>query len=159
MGDCKSIDTPLPLKVEYDALSSDEFCDAPCKILIECLMYAMLSTRPDLCFSINFLSRYQSKNTNGLWQYMKRVLRYVKGTLELKLTYAKSEYKNMLIGYVDADWGNDEFDRKSTTGYLFRVFDKFTITWNTRRQNSIVRFECILKLPADHLVNATVIEQ
>ena len=137
MSDCKSIDTPLPLKVEYDALSSDEFFDAPCKNLIGCLMYAMLSTRPDLCFSINFLSRYQSKNTKGLWKYLKRVLRYVKGTLELKLTYAKSEYKNMLIGYVDADWGNDELDRKSTTGYLFRVFDKCTITWNTRRQNSI----------------------
>ena len=55
----------------------------------------------------------------------------------MKLTYAKSEYKNMLVGYVDADWGNDELDRKSTTGYLFRVFDKCTITWNTRRQNSI----------------------
>ena len=90
-------------------------------------MYAMLSARPDLCFSINFLSRYQSKNTKGLWKYLKRILRYVKGTLELKLTYAKSEYENMLIVYVDADWGNDELDRKCTTGYLFRVFDKCTI--------------------------------
>ena len=43
----------------------------------------------------------------------------------------------MLISYVDADWGNDELNRKSTTGYLFRVFDKCTITWNTRRKNSI----------------------
>ena len=183
MSDCKSIVTPLPLKVEYDALSSDEFCDAPCKNLIRCLMYTMLSTRPDLCFSINFLSRYQSKNMKGLWKYLEKVLRYVKGTLEMKLTYAKSEYKNILIGYIgavhiihhafficlkrdkneivvkltttklhkqkksrvtyylnspiDADWGNGELDRKSTTGYLFRVFDKFTITWNTRRQNFI----------------------
>ena len=61
--DCKSIDTPLPLGVEYNALSSDKFFDAPCKNLIGCLMYVMLSTMLDLCFSINFLSRYQSKNT------------------------------------------------------------------------------------------------
>ena len=32
----------------------------------------------------------------------------------------------MFIGCVDADWANDELDRKSTTGYLFRIFDKCT---------------------------------
>lgn len=135
MSDCKPIDTPLPLKIDFEALNSNEYYDAPCKNLIGCLMYAMLSTRPDLCFPVNFLSRFQTKNSKELWKLLKRVLRYIKGTIDLKLTYyKKSEYNDMLIGYVDADWGGNELDRKSTSGYLFKLFDNCTIT---RRQNTI----------------------
>lgn len=38
---------------------------------------------------------------------------------------------------MDADWGNNENDRKSTTGYLFQVFQNCTISWNSKRQNSV----------------------
>lgn len=137
MEDCKAVDSPLPVKPDYIALNSKEQYDAPCKNLIGCLMYAMLSTRPDLCFAISFLSRFQSKNSKELWKCLKRVLRYVKGTLDLKLTYTKGEYENVLSGFVDADWGSNELDRKSTSGYIFKVFENCTIAWNTRRQNTI----------------------
>lgn len=68
---------------------------------------------------------------------MKRLLRYIKGSLDIKLTYIQEEYKDVLIGYVDSDWGNNEIDRKSTTGYLFKLFEKCTICWNTKRQRSV----------------------
>lgn len=137
MSDCKDISTPLPTKLNYAGLDSDEYYDAPCKNLIGCLMYAMLCTRPDLCVALNLLSRYQKKNNKELWQNLKRILRYVKGTLKLRLIYEKVDYKSLITGYVDADWASNELDRKSTTGYLFKVFDKSTISWNTKRQNSV----------------------
>lgn len=137
MIDCKQISTPLPNKLDYKALNSDEHYDAPCKNLIGSLMYAMSCTRPDLCVSLNLLSRFQVKNNKELWQNLKRVLRYVKGTLTLRLVYEKHDFKNQLIGYVDSDWANNEIDRRSTTGYLFKLFEKNIICWNTRRQNSV----------------------
>lgn len=63
MSECKSVSLPLPEKLNYVALHSDEYHDAPCKnFILGCLMYIMLCTRPDICLVINILSRYQSKN-------------------------------------------------------------------------------------------------
>ena len=138
MEDCKPVSTPLPSKLDFKALASEEKYDAPCRNLIGCLMYIMLCTRPDLCTSISILSRYTNNNNKELWQCLKRVLRYLKGTLDLKLTYVKSsDCDNIIIGYVDSDWAGSETDRKSTTGYLFKAFESCLICWNTKKQNSV----------------------
>ncbi|KAG6439518.1 hypothetical protein O3G_MSEX000841 [Manduca sexta] len=138
MSNCNPISTPLENKLDYKALNIDSEFNAPCRNLIGCLMYVMLCTRPDLSTSINILSRYSNKNNKELWKCLKRVLRYLKGTIHLKLTFKKCNYTNILTGYVDSDWGgSDVNDRKSTTGYLFKIFDSCTITWNTKRQASV----------------------
>lgn len=138
MQDCNPVNTPLESKLNYEALNCEESYNAPCRNVIGCLMYIMLCTRPDLSTSINILSRYTNKNNKELWQCLKRVLRYLKGTINLKLCYKRSAYSNILCGYVDSDWGgNDTTDRKSTTGYLFKLFDHCTITWCTKKQMSV----------------------
>lgn len=138
MQDCKPVKTPLESKLDYEALNSDDNYNAPCRNVIGCLMYIMLCTRPDLSTSVNILSRYTNKNNKELWKCLKRVLRYLKGTSDLKLIYKRCEYNQILTGYVDSDWGgNDTNDRKSTTGYIFKLFEKCTITWNTKKQQSV----------------------
>lgn len=137
MVDCNSAQTPLETKINYEALNSDIKINAPCRNLIGSLMYVMLCTRPDLSTSVNILSRYANKCNAELWKCLKRVLRYLKSSIKIKLTYKKKNYKELLIGFVDSDWGGDEVDRKSTTGFLFKLFENCTITWNTRKQNSV----------------------
>lgn len=137
MQDCKPQKTPIETKINYVALNSDEHFDAPCRNLLGCIMYAMVCTRPDLSLSVNLLSRFSNKNNKELWIYLKRILRYKKGTLNFKLTYIKSEHKEFLCGYVDSDWGGNELNRRSTTGYLFKLFESSTICWNTKKQNSV----------------------
>lgn len=83
MSDYKSVKMPLETKVDFEALNSCEITSAPCKNLIGCLMYVMLCTRPDLSFCVNVLSRFASKNNEALWLHLKRVLRYLKGTINL----------------------------------------------------------------------------
>ena len=134
MYDCNSVSTPLPTKLMYTDLNLDEKYEAPCKNLIGGLMYIMVCTRPDLSTAINILSRYSNKNNKELWQCLKRVLRYLKGSMNLKLVYKKGNYHHLLSGCVDSDWGGDEgTDRKSTTGFLFKLFERCTISWNTKR--------------------------
>ena len=66
------------------------------------------------------------------------MLRYLKGSINIKLTYIRKNYNHILSGYVDSDWGgNDSNDRKSTTGYIFILFEGCTICWNTKRQLSV----------------------
>lgn len=139
MLDCNPIKTPLPSKLDWESLKSDEFYDNRCQKLLGSLMYLLICTRPDLSFTVNVLSRFVNKNNKQVWEYLRRVLRYLKGTINLKLTFRKnldSDVK-ILTGYVDADWANDTTGRKSTTGYIFKLYEKSCVSWNTRKQNSV----------------------
>jgi len=56
----------------------------------------------------------------------------------MKLIFKKNlNYDNIFVGYVDSDWLGNQNDRKSTTGYLFKMFKSNLICWNTKRQNSV----------------------
>ena len=66
---------------------------------------------------------------------MKRVLRYVKGTLEYGLTYRYSD-EFPLTGYSDADWAGDETTRKSMSGYTFKL-GECTISWGSKKQSMV----------------------
>lgn len=98
-------------------------------------MYIMLGTRPDLSYSINFFSRYQNCASDNHYNYLSRLLRYLKTTLNFELTYSNNVTSVPLVGYADADWGN-ESDRRSVTGYLFKVYDN-TVSWVSRKQPTV----------------------
>jgi len=83
MEECNSVSTPLPNKLDYTALQSEISCYVPCRKLI------MLFTAPDLSTSISILCRYTNNNNKELWQCLKRVLRYLKRTVNIKLRLKK----------------------------------------------------------------------
>jgi len=66
---------------------------------------------------------------------VKRVVRYLKETINLKL---KLEASNILelVWYIDADWAADKSDRKSADGYLFKL-GKGLISWMSKKQGSV----------------------
>lgn len=68
---------------------------------------------------------------------LKRVLRYVKYTLDYKLIYKSND--DSLEGYCDADWGEGHTDRRSTSGYLFK-FSNYLISWSSKKQISVRLF-------------------
>ena len=79
------------------------------------LMYAMLCTRPDICFAVGLVSGYRSNPRQAHWQAVKRVMRYLRGTTDLVLCYQGGDLK--LRGYSDADWGGDPNESRFTSGY------------------------------------------
>ena len=54
---------------------------------------------------------------------IKRVLRYLRGTIGYGLVYLKGQSKARLLGYSDSDFAGDEQDRKSTSGQVFFLGD------------------------------------
>lgn len=65
---------------------------------------------------------------------MKRVLRYLKGTINYRLRYGNDQ--RGLIGYSDADWATDLDNRKSTSGYIFTMYGG-AVNWRSKRQEVV----------------------
>ena len=91
-------------------------------------------TRPDITFAVSNVARFCSKPTKEQWVAVKRILRYVKGTVDYGLMYSKNgKNEKMITGYSDADWAGDANDRKSTLGYLFMVSGA-PVSWKSKKQ-------------------------
>lgn len=99
------------------------------------LLYASQGTRPDISFAVNTVSRYMQNPGKGHWLAVKRIFRYLKGTLNTKLEFSQSQTAGC-VGYCDADWGNDSDTRRSITGSIF-LFQGGLIVWQSKRQSSV----------------------
>lgn len=97
-------------------------------------MYIKSCSRPDISYAVNCLSRYQDCASEQNYLCLLRVLKYLKSTEDLKLTF-KSEENEPLTCEVDATWA-DKVDRTSTSGYIIKVFVNAVI-WKTRKQSTI----------------------
>ena len=89
------------------------------------LMYAMVCTRPKIAHAVGVLSRYMSKPGKEHWKAVKRVFRYLCGTIDYAIYYQGRPRWDKVInvhGFVDADLAGDLDHRISTSGYVFNLF-------------------------------------
>jgi hypothetical protein len=137
MKDCNPVSTPLDANVQLRAgLPEQRINDISLyQQIIGSLMYAVTGTRPDLAYAVTHLSQFNSSPTKVHLSVAKRVLRFLKGTRSLKLTY---RYGNpfYLEGFCDASYGNCLDTRRSFWGSLFQLGEA-TISWRSRRQRSV----------------------
>jgi hypothetical protein len=140
MSDCKPIGTPLDAGVKLSknddpgSQGDEEVKDKPYKSAVGSLMYAMLGTRPDISFAVGVVSRFSSNPTIHHWKAVKRIFRYLKGTISHGIEYERDG--KALVGYSDADWAGDTNDRKSTTGYTF-ILAGGAVTWSSKKQPTV----------------------
>ncbi|PNX56122.1 hypothetical protein L195_g049716 [Trifolium pratense] len=89
--------------------------------MIGCLMY-LLVTRPDMTFAICLNVRYMERPTEMHIAVVKRIKRYLKGTLKFDMLYqCKNNIDLTLQGWSDSDYAGDQDNRKSTFGYVFTL--------------------------------------
>lgn len=136
MSDCHPVSTPLEPQLKLEKQGNGPITKHPYRELVGCLSYLALSSRPDISAAVNLFSRFQSAPTDIHWTHLKRLLRYLKGTRNLGLMYRRSSQADALIGYADADWGNDCEDRRSISGFVYQIFDA-TVSWTSRKQNTV----------------------
>lgn len=74
------------------------------------------------------------------WKAIKRILRYVKGTLSHGLFYSHTNEFD-LVGYSDSDWSGDLDDRKSTSGFVF-FMGSTAFTWLSKKQPIVTLSTC-----------------
>ncbi|KAK3038082.1 hypothetical protein RJ639_031636 [Escallonia herrerae] len=96
--------------------------------------------RPDILFGVGLMSRYMEAPTTSHLKVAKRILWYIKGTLDYGIMYSSSQdFK--LVGYCDSDWAGDKNDRKSTTGFVFYMGNS-AFTWNSKKQPIVTLSTC-----------------
>ncbi|OIW19116.1 hypothetical protein TanjilG_08916 [Lupinus angustifolius] len=136
MVDCKPISTPLEAKtkITQDAtlLNDPSYFRGP----VGALQY-LTFTRPDLSFIVNYVSQFlHAPNTMHL-KMVKRILRYVKGTIDIGLHFTSNATLD-LFAFFDADWAGCPTTWRSTSGYCTFLGGNL-ISWCAKKQLTVSR--------------------
>ncbi|TXG48915.1 hypothetical protein EZV62_024790 [Acer yangbiense] len=153
MEECKPTTTLMNQK--------EKFCkeDGAAKVderlyrtLIGCLMY-LTATRPDIMNAISLLSRYMHCASEIHFQATKRIVRYIKGTIDYGLRFC--HVKNFTLhGYSDNDWVGCVDDMRSTSGYCFS-FGFAIFSWCSKKQEVIAQSTA----EAEYVATAAIVNQ
>jgi hypothetical protein len=139
MSKCKVVATPLSSSEKLCAQGGDALGSADAtayRSIVGGLQYLTL-TRPDLTFSVNKVCQYLHALNTLHYTAVKRILRYVKGTIDLGLRITRSS--SMLInGFADADWTGCLDDRRSTEGFAIFLGSNL-VSWSARKQSTVSR--------------------
>lgn len=111
------------------------------------LLYAAISTRPDISFAVNKLTQKMSAPRIVDMKSCDRVFRYLAGSKNKGLTFGgRSESK--LTAWADADWGTDWTDRRSQTGWLAMLWGDL-VSWASQKQKVVAQSTCEAELYAE----------
>ncbi|GKC89380.1 retrovirus-related pol polyprotein from transposon TNT 1-94 [Tanacetum coccineum] len=134
MDSCDPVDTPMVdrLKLDEDPLGilvdQTQF-----RSMVGSLMY-LTASRPDLVFVVCMCARYQASPTKKHLEALKRVFRYLRGTINWGLWYPK-DTAMALTAYADADHAGCQDTRRSTSGSAQFLGDKL-VSWSSKKQKS-----------------------
>ncbi|GKC11273.1 zinc finger, CCHC-type containing protein [Tanacetum coccineum] len=132
--DCSPVSTPMDPVEKLKPNTGKPVDQIEYSRAIECLMYAMTSTRHDISYAVGRLSRFTSNPSRQHWQAITRVFKYLKGTMNYGLSYMG--YPSVLEGYSDASWINHVEDSSSTSGWVF-LLGGGAISWAFKKQTYI----------------------
>jgi hypothetical protein len=134
MPTCKAASTPFSishkLQPSTEAILSDP---TPYRSLVGALQYATF-TRPNITYAVNQVCQYMHKPTTTHFAAVKRILRYLQGTLSLGIHFKSGS--PVLTAFTDSDWASDPYDRRSTTGITVFLGNN-PITWISKKQHTV----------------------
>ena len=117
------------------------------------LLYAAISTRPDIAYAVNRLTQRMSAPRVCDARACDRVFRYLAGTRTLGLLYGRQRDETSRKGvavdaYADSDWASDKVDRKSVTGWIARL-NGDPVSWASKKQSVVSQSTCEAELYAE----------
>lgn len=133
MINCKEVYTPLEKGMKLEKGDQNDL-HSQYRSLVGCIMYIAVCTRPDIAHAASILSQFNNCHSEIHWRTAKRVLRYLKGTIDYNIVYEKSTLN--VTGYVDADWASNHLDRRSYTGYVFKI-GAAAVSWESKKQRTV----------------------
>lgn len=139
MHACKPTPTPMSSTERLSKESGTPLNDEDAfryRSTVGSLQYLCL-TRPDLAFAVNKTCQFLQHPTDVHWAAVKRVLRYIQGTLQLGITIRRSDSVDM-SAYSDADWAGCPDDRRSTGGFAVYLGNNL-VSWSARKQPTVSR--------------------
>jgi hypothetical protein len=115
----------------------EEMRSAPYIHAVGSLLYLAISTRPDIAYAVGVLARYNSNPGKAHWLAVKHLFRYLKGTLDYKLTYAPDpEHPELFYTFTDADFAGDPDTGRSTGSYVVKM-GTGAVSWRSKLQSIV----------------------
>lgn len=134
LSDAKESETPMD--VSFLKATNEDYLpnNNQYRQAIGSLLYVAVNTRPDISAAVTILAQRVEKPTQRDWLEVKRIIKYLKHTAthQLQLGFINN---TDLIGYADADWGEDRESRKSNSGFVFLFGGP--IYWTCRKQSCV----------------------
>ena len=106
----------------------------PYASVIGILIYAILCTRPDICYTVGIVTHFQSNTRPDHWIAVKNILKYLRRTRNYMLVFSGIDLK--IIGYTDSDFQADRDSRRSTSGSVFTL-NGGSVVWRSIKQSCI----------------------
>jgi histone deacetylase 1/2 len=139
MLDCKPVSTPLSVSEKLSAHSGTALGETDAtryRSIVGALQYLTL-TRPDISFAVNKVCQFLHSPTIDHWMAVKRILRYVKFSVDLGLKISRSS-STLVSAFLDADWAGSIDDRRSTGGFAVFLGSNL-VSWSARKQATVSR--------------------
>ena len=141
MRGCNPCATPMEARLKLSKSSAAPAVDQTMyRSIVGSLRY-LVNSRPDLAYSVGYISRFMEKPTTEHLAAVKRVLRYVAGTLNFGCQYKRKTGDLQLRAFSDSDHAGDVDTRKSTTGVFFFLGENL-ITWQSQKQKVVALSSC-----------------
>ena len=145
--DCHPVYTPMEHGIQLSRSQSPtspediaKMAKIPFMSAIGALMYLALGTRPDIAFAVAKLAQFNTNPGAAHWTAVKHIFRYLKGTIDLKLTYrsdpTSSPSSHPFTTYSDSDHAGDLDTRKSTGGYVVKM-GSGAVSWSSKKQTTV----------------------
>lgn len=140
MQHCNAVSTPMMpnLKLGTGTSSVEEMKDKPYAAVVGSLLYLSQCTRPDIAHAVGVLCRFMQNPGVQHWQAVKYLMRYLKGSAHLTLTFNGNSLNDDggLTGAVDSDWGACVSTSKSISGWVL-WFAHGPVVWASRKQSCV----------------------
>nr|XP_020150942.2 uncharacterized mitochondrial protein AtMg00810-like [Aegilops tauschii subsp. strangulata] len=141
MVGCNPCHVPMEPRFKLSKVSTAPATDATeYRSVVGSLQY-LVHTRPDIAYSVGYVSRFMEAPTTEHRAAVKQILWYVAGTQHLGCRYTRRDKRVVLCGYSDSDMAGDVDTRKSTTGVMFFLGPNL-ISWQSMRQKVVALSSC-----------------
>ena len=139
MDEANLIAPPMVGGCKLSKSGSERFSDPTLyRSVVGALQYATI-TRPEISFSVNKVCLFMSNPSEQHWQAVKRILRYLNGSITLGLRLQASKSSSFSVqAYCDTDWASDPDDRRSTSGVAVCLGPKL-VSWWSKKQKVVTR--------------------
>jgi len=140
MSGAKPAATLMAVGTQLPKLDNQQKCNFQYREAVGSLLFTAMVTRPDIANAVAQVSQYLCAFGSEHVAAVKRILRYLRGTMDVGLNYEAKEDIN-LLGFVDSDHAGDHATRRSTTGYIFEI-NGSAITWSSKQQSIVALSTC-----------------
>ena len=136
MQNCKPVSTPIVKEAIESGKDEEDDPKFLYREAVGALMYLMTGSRPDLAYAVGVCSRSLDNPSTQDYMRVKRIFRYIKGTMDLGIVYKHNYKVGYLKGFSDADHGGDVSTGRSTSGVLC-MYSGGAVSWSSQRQSSV----------------------